>query len=586
MMYRTTGRTMRALFGAAWLAMALGAVGAPKETPAEFEKRTRWWREARFGMFIHWGVYAEPASAAGGAEWYLSGSQVQVRDYEKFAGQFNPVRFDAAAWVRMAREAGMKYIVITSKHHDGFCMFDSALTDWTITKATPFQRDPLKELARECRKQGIRLCFYHSIMDWHHPDYLPRRAWETTTRPADGASLNRYIDYMKGQIRELLTGYGPIGVLWFDGGWEHTAEELRSEEVNAMIRQLQPGIIINDRNQLPADFSTPEQTIPSRALPDGRLWETCMTINDTWGYTRDNTNWKSTGDLIHKLCDIAHKGGNFLLNVGPTELGEFPKPIVERLRSIGAWMKANGASIYGASRSPWRQLSFDGRCTVKGDRLYLHVFRWPDADLSLRGLRSRVRSVRVLATGERLTASPSAATDEPSITISRPRTLDPVATVVEVRCDGPVRAEDPSMRYRPDPSGRLTLHGGDAEIRGSAQLEGPAGEEWVGYWTRPADYVSWEIETDRRRRYRLDVTYACAPGFEGSRYVIGVGSRGVDGSASGSVAPTGSWREFRTDRLTDTITLPEGRQTITVRAVSMPRGAVMNLRTVTLTPEE
>src|SRR5579872_3178797 len=356
-----------------------------KETPEQFAKRTQWWREAKFGMFIHWGVYSVPAESVGGypAEWYFTAynenlrkhpelvtkehGYLQVKDYEKFAKRFNPVRFDAAKWVRTAKEAGMKYIVITSKHHDGFCMFDSSLTDYCITKATPFHRDPMKELAAECQKQGIQLCFYHSIMDWHHPDYLPRRPWEGENRPAAGADLNRYIDYMKGQLTELLTHYGPIGAIWFDGGWEHNAQELRSAEVNAMIRKLQPGIIINDRNQLKEDHSTPEQTIPANALPGGRLWETCMTMNDTWGYARNDNDWKSAEDLIHKMCDIAGKGGNFLMNVGPTDMGEFPEAIDERLAAIGAWMRVNGASIYGTTRSPFKKLPFDGRCTQKGN---------------------------------------------------------------------------------------------------------------------------------------------------------------------------------------------------------------------------
>ncbi|MGQ9697572.1 MAG: alpha-L-fucosidase, partial [Armatimonadota bacterium] len=359
-----------------------------RETKEQFEARTKWWREAKFGMFIHWGIYAVPADCTTRdgrksiAEWYLSNKQMQVKDYEKFAAQFNPVKFDAKKWVATAKQAGMKYIVITSKHHDGFCMFDSKLTDYCITKATPFKRDPMRELAQECRRQGLRLCFYYSIMDWHHPDYLPRRPWEQNVRPATGADLNRYIEYMKGQLRELLTNYGPIGVIWFDGGWEHNAQELRSEEVNRMIRSIQPSIIINDRNHLPEDHATPEQTIPAGALPGGRLWETCMTINDTWGYAKNDTNWKPAEDLIRKLCDIASKGGNFLLNVGPTAEGEFPPEIMERLAAIGRWMKVNGESIYGTTQSPFRRLSFDGRCTVKGNNLYLHVFRWPEEGLT------------------------------------------------------------------------------------------------------------------------------------------------------------------------------------------------------------
>lgn len=558
-------------------------VAAGAETPAQFAKRTQWWREAKFGMFIHWGVYAVPASAKGGAEWYLHGTRMQVADYEKFAPQFNPVRFDAAKWVRTAKQAGMKYIVITSKHHDGFCMFDTKLTDWCITKATPFKRDPLKELAIECRKQGVRLCFYHSIMDWHHPDYLPRRQWDV--RPTTGASLDRYIEYMKGQLRELLTNYGPIGVLWFDGGWEHNAKELHSAEVNAMIRSLQPQILINDRNQLPEDFSTPEQTIPAGALPNNRLWETCMTINDTWGYTRDNTNWKSTEDLIHKLCDIAHKGGNFLLNVGPTELGEFPQPIVERLQGMGRWLDKNGAAIYGTTRSPWRAMPFEGRCTVKGNRLYLHVFRWPEDGLRVLGLRTPVRAARVLATGERLRFATTKADDLPSVAIERPSQLDPIATVIELQLAGKPVTEDPTTVIKADADGNFRLHASKAVIHGSAQYETGNGHDNIGFWTNPSDFVTWQVQIAREADYEVAVTYACQPGSEGSTYTVVLDRQAPDGKVSGTVEATASWTDFRTVKLGTIHAVRPGRYTVTVRPSSMPRGAVMNVKEVLLQPK-
>jgi len=429
---------MRVLWLVSVALVVCGSVFAQpaKESKEQLDARTKWWREARFGMFIHWGIYAVPADTG---EWYLSNKEMQVSDYEKFAARFNPVKFDARQWVKTAKAAGMKYIVITSKHHDGFCMFDSKLTDYCITKATPFKRDPMKELAAECRKQGLRLCFYHSIMDWHHPDYVPRRPWEGANRPAEGADLNRYIDYMKGQLRELLTDYGPIGVIWFDGGWEHSAAELRSEEVVSMIRSLQPSIIIDDRSNLPEDFSTPEQSIPEGALAGGRLWETCMTMNDHWGYEKNDNNWKSAQDLVRMLCDIASKGGNYLLNVGPTAEGEFPPAAVERLQQIGPWMKANGKSIYGTTMSPLKSLPFDGRCTAKGNRLYLQVFNWPEDGLRLTGLQTPVHSARVLATGEKLKVSsgPAAEAGSSAVAISKPKKLDPIATVIELRFSEP-----------------------------------------------------------------------------------------------------------------------------------------------------
>jgi alpha-L-fucosidase len=555
---------------------------APKETPEQFARRTQWWRDAKFGMFIHWGIYSVPASAAKGAEWYFSGSQSQVKDYEKFAAQFNPVRFDAARWVRTAKNAGMKYIVITSKHHDGFCMFDSKLTDYCITKATPFKRDPMKELAAECRKQGIRLCFYHSIMDWHHPDYLPRRPWDV--RPVDGASLDRYIEYMKGQLRELLTNYGPIGVLWFDGGWEHNATELHSAEVEAMIRSIQPGILINDRDQLPADFSTPEQTIPAGAMPNARLWETCMTINDTWGYTKDNTNWKSAEDMIHKLCDIAHKGGNFLLNVGPTELGEFPEPIVERLARMGEWMQKNGESIYGTTKSPFKRLPFDGRCTVKGSRLYLHVFRWPAEGLFVTGLQTPILGARALSSGERLSVSHPAG-GEGTVYISKPSLIDPIATVVELRLAGPPVVTDAGVVQKPEPgnSGLFNLKAVDAEVHGStAQYEQGPERDNIGFWVNPADYVTWTIEVQKAGNYQVEVTYACPPENAGSEFTVGAES---GAKANATVQATGSWGTFKPFVLGE-LTLTAGRHTLAVRATRMPHGAVMNLQLVRLVREE
>ncbi|PYV32088.1 MAG: hypothetical protein DMG22_14700, partial [Acidobacteria bacterium] len=391
------------------LFLAPAAAQTAHETPEQFQARTKWWREAKFGMFIHWGIYAVPADSTDLqghkriAEWYFSNKQVQVADYEKFASQFDPVQFDARQWVETAKNAGMKYVVITSKHHDGFSMFDTKMTDYNVVEATPWHHDPMKDLAAECGRQGLRLCFYHSVMDWHHPDYLPRRKWDT--RPVDGASLDRYIEYMKGELRDLLTKYGPIGILWWDGGWEHTAEEIHSAEVNSYVRSLQPQIIINDRNKLPEDYSTPEQDIPASALPGGRLWETCMTINDTWGYAKNDTNWKSVEDLTRKLIDIASKGGNFLLNVGPMPSGEFPQAIQERLARMGDWMKANGTSVYSTTQCPFRNLPFDGRCTVNGSKLYLEVFQWPATGLTLRDLETSANAARALDGNEKLKVS-------------------------------------------------------------------------------------------------------------------------------------------------------------------------------------
>lgn len=378
-----------------------------------------WWREARFGMFIHWGLYAIPAGEWGGrtdyGEWIRHSAKIPREEYEKLKDRFNPVKFDAREWVRLAKSAGMKYITITTKHHDGFCLFDSKETDWDVM-STPFKRDIIREMADACREEGITLCFYYSIMDWHHPDYLPRREWETwDTR---GADFERYVAYMKAQLKELLTNYGRIGVLWFDGQWEGNWNDERGRDLYEYVRSLQPGIIVNSRvgraggdwgldseSGMLGDYATPEQTIPSE-VPPGVDWETCMTMNGHWGYNRADKNFKSAKDLVRMLADIASKGGNFLLNVGPTAEGEIPAESVERLRAMGAWLEANGESIYatrGGSLGalPWgcaTERTLDSRGASLRTRVYLHVFELPkDGRLVVPGLLSKPVGAHLLA---------------------------------------------------------------------------------------------------------------------------------------------------------------------------------------------
>ncbi|MHC5135632.1 MAG: alpha-L-fucosidase [Planctomycetota bacterium] len=414
------------------------------ETTAEKDARMQWWRQARFGMFIHWGLYAVPAGEWDGnsnhAEWILTTAQIPVEQYEKFGPQFNPVKFDADRWVRMAKDAGMKYLVITSKHHDGFCLWDSDATDYDIMDRTPFKRDILKELSVACKAQGIKLCFYHSIMDWHHPDYLPRRKWEK--RSADGADYPRYISYMKAQLEELVLRYDPA-VLWFDGEWEKTWTHEEGLKLYDYVRSLKPEIIINNRvdkgrhgmqgtfdtSQYAGDFGTPEQEIPATGLDYD--WESCITMNRYWGWNKHDKDFKSTEDLIHKLVDIASKGGNFLLNIGPKPDGTFPIESIERLKHIGQWMAVNGESIYGTTASPFTGLPW-GRCTKRIDHdktvLYLHVFDWPsNSHLRIPELESKIDTSYLLANHEPLETS----SDEKGILIEVPKeSIDPINTVI------------------------------------------------------------------------------------------------------------------------------------------------------------
>jgi len=364
-------------------AMALpGGVFGRLETETEesFNRRMAWWREARFGMFIHWGVSAVAAgrwkdkTVPGPSEWIMNTARIPVADYEPLAPRFNPVKFDAGQWAGIARDAGMNYMVFTSKHHDGFCMFDSKLADWGIMDRTPFKRDVVKELSRACPKAGVKFGIYHSILDWHHPDQKK--------------NFPRYLEYMKGQLKELLTGYGEFGSLFFDGEWIPEWNAGLGRELETYVRSFQPDVVINNRvgkrsrfgvmmgvvgKSGTGDYDTPENTIPKKLLP--RDWETCMTFNDSWGYKIDDHNWKSSGELIGMLVDCVSLNGNFLLNVGPDAEGLIPEESVTRLREIGSWLGRNGESIYGAGSGPARGRGL--RSTRKGNTVFLQLFNWP-----------------------------------------------------------------------------------------------------------------------------------------------------------------------------------------------------------------
>ena len=418
-------------------------MGNAREAQDDRDARMRWWREARFGMFIHWGLYAIPGGEWEGrtdhAEWIMETAKIPASTYGKLVDQFNPAKFDAREWARLARRAGMKYLVVTSKHHDGFALFDSKVSDYDVMR-TPFKRDVIKELSDACRAEGVVFCTYHSIMDWHHADYVPRRAWNDTARGEP--KFDRYVEYMTAQLEELLRNYGPLGVMWFDGEWEDSWTHAHGRRLYDFVRSLQPDIIINNRvdkgragmkgmteGDHLGDFGTPEQEIPAGADFPDRDWESCMTMNNNWGYNRADDDWKSAATLIRNLIDTASKGGNYLLNVGPMASGAFPPPSVERLEAIGKWMDVNGESIYGTSAGPIGAAPW-GRCTKKGSRLYLHVFDWPGDGRLVIPLAQRV-------TGAYLLADPSVklncATFGAELVVSLPaRAPDPIAMVVAV----------------------------------------------------------------------------------------------------------------------------------------------------------
>ena len=390
------------------------------ESDIQRDLRMEWWRDARFGMFIHWGLYAVPAGVWKGervngiGEWIMSYANIPVEEYEPLAPQFNPVAFDAAEWVRIAREAGQKYIVITSKHHDGFAIFDSKVSDYDVVDATPYGKDILAALAEEAKRQGIKLAFYYSIMDWHHPAQYVDPDAET---PHRGHAMNKmhperkqeYMTYMKAQLAELVDQYDPA-ILWFDGEWPDWWTEEDGKDLYNYVRSMKHDILINNRvgkgrmgmeglNRGPGyagDFGTPEQQIPATGIP-GVEWESCMTMNDTWGFKSWDDNWKSSEELIRNLIDVASKGGNYLLNVGPTALGEIPPESVERLRDIGEWLDVNGESIYMTTASPFEQPTWGRYTKREPGTLYAHVFDWPaDGRLSIPAVPAEVVSATLL----------------------------------------------------------------------------------------------------------------------------------------------------------------------------------------------
>ena len=359
---------------------------APQESEAAKADRVRrmqWWHEAKFGMFIHWGLY----SVLGRHEWAMEKEGIPVLEYEQLAKQFTPKPNAARAWAKLAKQAGQKYMVMTTKHHEGFCLFDTKLMNYCAPKQA-CGRDLVREYVDAARGEGMHVGFYYSLMDWHHPDGARCATNEDARR--------RFVDYIHGQIRELLTNYGKIDVLWYDVVWPLDANGWESEKMNQMVFRLQPDIIVNNRNLLPGDFSTPEQEI--RAEKGGRAWETCMTMNDSWGYQRADDAWKTPKTIVRNLVTCAKAGGNYLLNIGPTPDGSIPEESVHILTMVGKWMDRNGATIYESEpcQASWHTYA---NFTRKGNTLYMHVHFWPGTMVSIGGLQSKVKSARLFATG-------------------------------------------------------------------------------------------------------------------------------------------------------------------------------------------
>ncbi len=379
----------------------------------------KWFREAKFGLFIHWGLYSIPAgewkgkAVPGIGEWIMNHAKIPVAEYEQLAAQFNPVKFNAEEWVQMAEDAGMKYVVITSKHHDGFAMYHSLVSKYNIYDATPFHRDPLKELAEACKRHHLRFGFYYSqAQDWHEPNGAGN-TWDFG--PDDKKDFDQYLrSKAEPQVKELLTNYGPICLVWFDTPRMMNVGD-RAQRFADILHTLQPNTLIDGRLGKAGDYrSMGDNSIPNQVVAGD--WEVPATLNHTWGFKKDDTDWKSPEDLTFKLVDIVSKGGNYLLNVGPTSEGVIPQASQDNLRAVGRWLKVNGEAVYGAGPTPFGEelgavdesthdkkgnpgfkMATDWRCTTKPGKLYITFFKWPNGTFELKQVKGQVVKAYLLA---------------------------------------------------------------------------------------------------------------------------------------------------------------------------------------------
>ena len=377
-------------------------------------------------MFVHFGLY----SVLGRHEWAMEEEGIPVAEYERLAKQFNPQPHAARAWAKLAKAAGMKYMVMTTKHHEGFCLFDTKLTNYCAPRQAA-GRDLVAEYVEAARAEGLRFGFYYSLMDWHHPDGALCKT--------DEAARKRFVEYTHGLVRELCTNYGKVDILWYDVNWPLTPEGWESEKMNRMVRQLQPAILINNRSGIPEDFTTPEQRIQAFAMP----WESCMTMNDSWGFHKADDDWKSSKTIVRNLLQCTRDRGNYLLNIGPKPDGSIPQPSIDALTAVGGWMEKNGALIHQADLCKVKRSEF-AQFTRQGNTLFMHVYFWPGESVSLGGLQQKVLSAKLYTTGQpvkfeqtewrvKFTGLPAMGTD-------------PIATTLAIECDAEPTQDQNAIR--------------------------------------------------------------------------------------------------------------------------------------------
>ncbi len=595
------------MLAAALVTFSAAAFQDPQPTPApttpqlaqwaaDREARMAWWREARFGMFVHWGLYSPAGGQWNGkvypqhyAEWIQNWAAVPCAEYAAaMKPMFQPDPGFADAWAKLAHDAGMRYAVMTSKHHDGFTLFRSKhpySLDNPITGGTnisPPDRDVAREFADAMRARGLRPGFYYSLLDWQHPDAY---AMALPGYPKDGRVRDhaRYVAYMQAHVDELLTGYGELATIWFDySDKQRQGDAWGAPALLDLLRRKQPGILVNNRlyeglENKNGDYGTPEKYVPPTGLP-GMDWEVNHTLNESYGYSAHDANWKDTTTVVQLLADIVSKGGNLLLNIGPDAKGRVPEPAQQALRGVGAWLGTHGEAIYGTTASPFAKLSW-GRATQKGDTLYLLVFDWP-ADGQLRvPMRATIDSASLLGSK----ATVAVASGEHGLTLTLPKeAVDRACSVVKLERSGDLVVLPFAVAAGAD--GAFVLQPHDATLHGpELRIErvGVIGDVRfnLGYWLDPKAFAAWPLLTERATRCRVVAEIACKDAAAGASCTLSCGASKL----AFRVAGTGGWQDYRDVELGE-LDLPAGRCELELRALDKPGEAVLNLRSLRLVP--
>lgn len=569
------------------------------ETQEQRDARMQWWRNAKFGMFIHYGLYSglegqlDGKKYGGGAEWIQSYSGTDSGRYAQLTKPlFKPKKGCVRKWVDLGKEAGCKYVVLTSKHHEGFALFDSKVTDFNSKKVADF--DMVREYVDACKADGLKVGFYHSVIDWHHPDYDWRQAQglpypENSKKLPVHASPDhaKYQDFLHAQVEELLSNYGKVDILW----WDYSSSQFdgdkawRATELLKKVQERQPGIICNNRlyashntsgplvvtTHEKGDFTTPEQHIPPQGIEGD--WEVCMTLNGTWGYAAHNHNWKSNDALIRGLADTVSKGGNFLLNIGPRVDGSLPEETIRSFKAIGDWMKINGDAIYDTTANPFKRAFPWGVVTQKGDILYLIVYEIPaSGKLKLPFVPEGNLTGSALSDGKAVLTTSSLKGTELDLSGVTPV---PSATVIKLVGKGHV------MEAVTGGEDGFVLEPDTAVLGSGQQLEVTGGKTHIGFWRDPEAVLSWKVLTDKPGTYKVKITYACEDKSAGVPVKINV-TPGTS-SLGWKLIGTGTWKDFKSVTL-GTITLPAGKSIVSLKAEGKPSSGVANIREIALIP--